>query len=69
MSAKLTRNTLDPARLPDLLTVKEYCRIARQEEPTVRFQLRTGRLAGVKIGSRWKVRRIEVERLLEVAGV
>lgn len=46
----------------------KYCQIARQEEPTVRFQLRTGRLAGVKIGSRWKVRRIEVERLLEVAG-
>ena len=36
MERKLTKNTLDPSRLPPLLTVKEYCRIARQEEPTVR---------------------------------
>lgn len=65
MERNLTKNTLDPSRLPPLLTVKEYCRIARQEEPTVRYQLRAGRLKGVKVGSLWKVCRCEVERILE----
>lgn len=66
MSAKLTRNTLDPRRLPDLLTVKEFAAISRHNEAAIRAQLRAGTLDGCKQGALWLVRRHEAEKLLGV---
>lgn len=67
MSAKLTRNTLDPRRLPELLTTAQYAAIAQCAEATVRRRLRMGELDGCKVGSLWRVRRHEVEKLLGVS--
>ena len=67
MSAKLTRNTLDTRRLPELLTTAQYAAIAQCAEATVRRRLRMGELDGCKVGSLWRVRRHEVEKLLGVS--
>lgn len=67
MSAKLTRNTLDPRRLTALFTTAQYAAIAQCSEATVRRRLRMGELDGCKVGSLWRVRRHEVEKLLGVS--
>lgn len=67
MSAKLTRNTLDTRRLPELFTTAQYAAIAQCTEATVRRRLRMGELDGCKVGSLWRVRRHEVEKLLGVS--
>lgn len=67
MSAKLTRNTLDVSRLPALLTTAQYAAIAQCTKATVRRRLRMGELDGCKVGSLWRVRRHEVEKLLGVS--
>lgn len=36
MPQRLTRNTLDPRRLPELLTVKEFAAISRHGEAAIR---------------------------------
>lgn len=65
--ALLTKNTLDPRRLPELLTTAQYAAIAQCAEATVRRRLRMGELDGCKVGSLWLVRRHEVEKLLGVS--
>lgn len=66
MPQRLTRNTLDPRRLPELLTVKEFAAISRHGEAAIRAQLRAGTLDGCKQGGIWLVRRHEVEKLLGI---
>ena len=56
--AMLTKNTLDPARLPLLLTVRQYADLAQMSEAAVRAQLRSGSLNGVKVGPKlWRIPR------------
>ena len=66
MPKRPTRNTLDPRRLPDLLTVKEFAAISRHGEAAIRAQLRAGTLDGCKQGALWLVRRHEAEKLLGI---
>lgn len=65
-STKPTINTLDPARLPPMLTVKQYTEITQTKEPAVRAQLRAGTLIGYKVGPRlWRIPRDVVRQWLE----
>lgn len=65
-STKPTINTLDPARLPLVLTVKQYAAITQAEEPTVRAHLRKGILTGYKLGPRmWRIPREAVKQWME----
>lgn len=66
MPKRPTRNTLDPRRLPELLTTAQYAAIAQCAEATVRRRLRMGELDGCEVGSLWRVRRHEVEKLLGI---
>ena len=60
-----TRNTLDPSRLPPLLTPAQYATIAQMHVATVRAQLRTGQLKGCKVGPHlWRIPREEATKLL-----
>ena len=66
MTRRLTRNTLDPERLPLLLTVSEYAYITRQSEESVRVQLRAGTLKGVKVSkTRWRIPREVLIKMLK----
>ena len=68
MKIKATKNTLDPDRLPPLLTVGQYADITQQKEPAVRAQLRAGTLPGCKISKKlWRIPRDVVRRYLEDA--
>lgn len=60
-----TINTLDPARLPALLTVKQYAQILQLKPPAVRAQLRRGIITGYKVGPRlWRIPREAVAEYL-----
>ncbi len=51
-----------PAEEPDLLTIGEVARRLSIHRNTVRIMCEDGRLDGVKVGTRWRVRRASVER-------
>ncbi len=60
----LTRNTLDPERLPPMLTVEQYAGLLQLRPPAVRAQLRAGQIIGQKAGPRlWRIPRSEVEKI------
>lgn len=66
MQGRLTRNTLDPDRLPLLLTVEEYAALTRISSRTVRRQLNAGTLKGVKVSAnRWRIPRSVAIKLIK----
>lgn len=48
-----------------LLTTDEAADYLRVHVETVRFWIRTGRLAAVKVGRGWRIRRGDLERIAE----
>jgi excisionase family DNA binding protein len=48
--------------LPELLTVKETAEYLRVPQPTIYYLLQNGKLPGVMIGGRWRVKRLLIDR-------
>ena len=48
-----------------LFTTEDAAEFLRVHVETVRFWIRTGRLAAVKVGRGWRIRRSEIERIAE----
>lgn len=71
MSANLTRNTLDPARLPPSLTVKDFAQLSGRSMSTVRGWIKSGYLRATRPGdrTRWCIPRSELARVLGWEGV
>lgn len=50
--------------IDEVLTVREVAEALKISEKSVREFLQTNKIAGVKIGRAWRVRRSEVDRIL-----
>jgi excisionase family DNA binding protein len=48
-------------RQPDLLTLEEAAAYLRVHSMTMYRLLRSSRLPGVKVGNRWRIRRVDLE--------
>ena len=60
-----TRNTLDPARLPPLLTTEQAAELLGVHVVTLRKWAATGKIAAHKVGPRlWRFPREEVAKWL-----
>ncbi len=53
---------VETVKLPELLTVKETAEYLRVPQPTVYYLLQNGKLPGVMIGGRWRVKRLLIDR-------
>lgn len=47
---------------PELLTVKETAEYLRVPQPTIYYLLQNGKLPGIMIGGRWRVKRLLIDR-------
>ncbi len=62
----MTQNTLDPERLPPVLTTEQYAALIGLSERTVRRHLKLGILPGAKKGVRkWGISRATAVRALQ----
>jgi excisionase family DNA binding protein len=50
-----------------LLTIEEASQYLQKSVKTVREWLRTGKLAGLKVGGTWRIRASDLEAFLEAA--
>ena len=48
-----------------LFTTEDAAKFLRVHVETVRFWIRTGRLAAIKVGRHWRVKRVDLERIAE----
>lgn len=70
MSAKLTSNTLDPARLPPTLSPRQFVDLSGFSSATVYRWLESGYLRGTKAGPKlWRIPRSELSRVAGWEGV
>lgn len=65
---KLTRNTCDPARLPDIMLISEVVPILRTNRETLRLMILRGEIEAYQFGSRWHIPKKEVLRLAHFDG-
>lgn len=63
MAQRLTRNTCDPARLPDIMLISEAVPILRTNPETLRQMILRGEINAYKFGRRWHIPKKEVLRL------
>ena len=50
--------------MEELLTVGEVCKRLKMHQDTVREYLRDGRLKGIKIGRRWRVKEKDLQEFI-----
>ncbi len=50
---------------PDVLTPAQVAEYLGISEKTVKRHLASGRILGTKVGKFWRIRRVDVERLLD----
>ena len=70
MPKHLTRNTLDPARLPTALTPRQFVDLSGFSSATVYRWLESGYLRGTKAGPKlWRIPRSELARVAGWEGI
>lgn len=64
MAMKYTKTYVDWAQVPLVLSVSDVCVILRTTDRTVRNYLESKKLKGVRVDSKWYVRKESLERFL-----
>ena len=62
--AKPTRNTLDPARLPPVITTDMMAAITGLNVVTIQRKVRSGEIEANMLGRKWLIPRREAEKYL-----
>lgn len=68
MAQRLTHNTCDPARLPDIMLISEAAPILRTNRETLRQMILRGEIEAYQFGKRWHIPKKEVLRLARFDG-